>query len=92
MSHTTVDKMLTVEQFAKRVGKTRESVRTMIEKGEIVAEDHRNPGSSRAKYRIDPKEEARWRKSRQTSGNRRPPPTSSSPSRGAASPSVELFV
>ena len=87
---------LNVDEFAKRIGKGRNAVIAMIKIGEIIAEDHRSPGSSIARYRIAASEEARWRQGRRTTGSRAMPPTRTGPQARARSqtPSatVELFV
>lgn len=83
-------KYLNVDEFAKAIGKGRHAVIAMIKNGEIIAEDHRSPGSSIARYRIAATEEARWRQSRRTKGNQTFTPRS--PAGQSGQTSVELFV
>lgn len=84
---------LNVDEFAKRIGKGRNAVIAMIKTGEIIAEDHRNKGSSVARYRIAASEEARWRQSRRTKGNQTfTPRLPAGAGQSGEQPTVELFV
>lgn len=80
--------LLTPQQFAELVRKGTRAVYALIAAGELVAEDHRSPGSTRPMYRIPRSELARWRQSRRTRGNR--PVTVRTPTTTAMVP--ELFL
>lgn len=69
----TVDELLSLRQFAAEIRKGPRAVLRMITAGEIAAEDHRSPGSSRPRYRIPRGELMRWRQSRRVGAPSRRP-------------------
>lgn len=64
--------LLSVAEFAKALGKSPQSVIAMIKQGEVAAEDHRTPGSSRPIYRIERRWIRLWRQSRRVGVSSRP--------------------
>lgn len=59
-----LDQRISPAQAAKMLGKNRDSIMALIRAGELSATDERRPGSSIPRYRIDPDDLERWRRSR----------------------------